>query len=126
MTEEQQFLEQLRKPIVVYSCARLNTGELVVLPKDCGCITHEGPHWLDYDRTIKKINNDIILNQGRVTMLGIMGYQQEERARLNELLFQFKKHNIAKLLTLEEYNQLIHEAQASQHTKVDGESPPSS
>ena len=30
--------------------ARLTTGEIIELPKDCECITHEGPHWLHLDR----------------------------------------------------------------------------
>ena len=29
--------------------ARLTSGEVVTLPKDCACRTHEGPHWLYLD-----------------------------------------------------------------------------
>ena len=29
--------------------AKLTSGEVVTLPKDCACQTHEGPHWLYLD-----------------------------------------------------------------------------
>jgi len=38
--------------------ARLTNGTIVTLEKDCGCIIHDGPHWLHADAVWKRLNNE--------------------------------------------------------------------
>jgi len=34
--------------------ARLTDGSIVDLPRDCDCLTHDGPHWLHIDTYTKQ------------------------------------------------------------------------
>lgn len=36
--------------------ARLTTGEVVELARDCSCVIHDGPHWLHMDDVDKSLN----------------------------------------------------------------------
>lgn len=38
--------------------ARLVTGEIITLPHDCSCRSHEGPHWLYVDDLERKRNEE--------------------------------------------------------------------
>lgn len=49
---------------------------------DCGCIGHEGPHWLHMDKLWREMNRKL-LDGG--DSLGMIGFAKEEIARLNEL-----------------------------------------
>lgn len=99
-SETALFLEQLRRPQPVYTCARLKNGRVIRFPKDCGCATHDGPHWLHMDRTSRAINVRRVLDRGaNLDMLTLMGFGQEERARLSELGFQMRRHQVEQMFT---------------------------
>lgn len=88
--------------------ARLVTGEIVVLNKECECVIHTEPHWLHHDRVLKELNRkplDAALSdletcaKGRQPLLLVMrGYIQEEILRLKLLQHEMKKRNIDCLL----------------------------
>lgn len=83
-----------------YVCARLTSGEVIPLGKDCSCVTHAGPHWLHADQMWKEANK-AILAQGQ-TMLACQGFAVEESARLREKAWQMERLKIAQLLTVEQ------------------------
>lgn len=39
--------------------ARLNSGEIITLVKDCECVTHEGPHFLHMNEFDKLASREI-------------------------------------------------------------------
>jgi hypothetical protein len=90
-----------------YVCARLTTGQIVPLRKDCECITHTGPHWLNATEDRRASNRELLDRAQRSANAGnnmdatlaLHGLANEEIARLRELAFQFRKHGIAQLLT---------------------------
>lgn len=59
--------------------AELVNGSIVELPKDCDCLTHDGPHWVHMDRVWRAMNQEL-LSIG--TDLAIRGFVQEDLARL--------------------------------------------
>lgn len=42
--------------------AKLKTGEIVDLKNDCGCVLHNGPHWLHMDDVDKSLNQRLLEN----------------------------------------------------------------
>ncbi len=72
--------------------ARLTTGEVINLPKDCTCITHDGPHWLHMDALHKRMN-DALLDSGRVR-----GYLDNEIRRLDAKATHMMHLRIVELL----------------------------
>lgn len=93
--------------------ARLKTGEIIELEKDCSCLPeiHEGPHWLhmiDYDaRRYKEYAND-----ARAIIASTMGdpitkmhaeallrqYIDRERARLDDKLREMTSRGIVEII----------------------------
>lgn len=91
--------------------ARLVSGEVVTLPKDCSCCDHEGPHWLHEDRIEREHNEAAIrrieeeANAGPVDSMRkmqlvalVMHYAGAEERRLKEKLRYMKGMGIAALL----------------------------
>lgn len=84
----------------IYTCARLESGEVIRLQKECDCVTHAGPHWQHADRLWKESN-------ARLRESSPLAYAHEESARLRELLYVFQREKIAQLLTEEEGAHLV-------------------
>lgn len=59
--------------------ARMKDGSIVELSKDCGCITHEGPHWIHADDLYREANK---LLSSACTQLASAGFAIEEQVRL--------------------------------------------
>jgi hypothetical protein len=60
----------LKKPLVEYAVkAKLESGEIVTLEKDCDCVIHDGPHWVymdAFDRRLAKDNKDVSMELNRL------------------------------------------------------------
>lgn len=80
----------------VYVAARVKTGQIVPLRKDCECVTHTGPHWLHVSDCARKANAPL-LAQG--SALSLRGFAIEESMRLGELRRAFEREGIETLLT---------------------------
>lgn len=82
--------------------ALLKDGTVIELIKDCGCITHEGPHWLHMDRLDRAHALGLLppggLQASRIDRLALMGFIAEEIARLGEKRYQMLARGIEKLL----------------------------
>lgn len=90
--------------------AELNDGSVVELPKDCGCITHEGPHWL-HANDLWRDRNRSLMGTARAPsadparrMLAMQGLAREEMARLAEKGRLFERHGIARLIRAADQN----------------------
>jgi hypothetical protein len=59
---------------------------------DCGCIIHEGPHFLHMDRLDWERNINRLRETG-----GVRGFVIEEAARLRELAHQLQAHGMDRL-----------------------------
>lgn len=68
--------------------AELTTGEVVELVKDCGCLVHQGPHWIDVDEMDRRSNKEI-LDRGCWR-----GFVIEDLARLQRKLVWMKRLGI--------------------------------
>ena len=66
--------------------AILTTGNTIELIKNCGCVTHDGPHWLHMDVLTHRMNSELLEN-GFVN-----GLLDNEMRRLDE-----KARNMARL-----------------------------
>ena len=94
---------QLSRPLPRHTCYRDTSGRVRPLVKECGCITHEGPHWLDSDRSWRESNRRIITDRpDAVTVLTLRAFAAEEVARLREKGWAMKTNLVAALLTDEE------------------------
>lgn len=93
-----------------HTCARLISGEVVRLSKECDCLTHTGPHWQHVDQLWKESNR-------RLLELSPLGFAREESARLQELLHTFQTEGIAKLLTEEEGAPLVRRGGLRHHLR---------
>jgi hypothetical protein len=87
--------------------AELTTGEIVELQKDCGCLHHDGPHWLYIDLQWHKDNRELLYDEnGEVrsslhsheVYLAMRGYAIEELARLRNFGNDMKRHKIKRLI----------------------------
>jgi hypothetical protein len=92
--------------------ARLTTGEIVELPKDCGCLDEidVGPHWLHMDAYLRQKNQKAIKDaiakaEGSKTMSDVMAVEalihqvgQEEIARLEEKVRMMKRLGIEEII----------------------------
>lgn len=74
--------------------ARLTTGEVVSLEKDCDCLPqfHDGPHWL-YNDDLWKARNQRLLDAGNVR-----GFLQEDIVRLREKAYQLHCRSIEEII----------------------------
>jgi hypothetical protein len=75
--------------------AKLKTGEIVTLEKECECICHNDPHWVYMDR-LDRARNRKILESG--TFLGAIGFAQEDLIRVREKLRQMESLGIVELI----------------------------
>ena len=91
--------------------ARLTDESVVELTKDCGCVTHEGPHWLHYDHLIWAQNRRLLTRlQAQAAAPTDVGtwavlcdaYVREEMARLREKRQEMEQRGIVELLHTEE------------------------
>ena len=71
---------------------RLKDGSIVDLPKDCSCVTHEGPHWLHADDLYHEANQKLLL-AGCAS-----GFAIEEQARLQSKLNRMDAKGIVEIL----------------------------
>ena len=86
--------------------ARLATGKVVELGKDCGCALHDGPHWVHMDEVDKTLNRRHLetaqrqMASGNVegASLSLRAFSQAEQIRLQEKLRQMKQRGIQELI----------------------------
>jgi hypothetical protein len=97
--------------------ARLTDGSVVELVKECGCVVHEGAHWLHMDHLIRAQNRQLLASiQAQAagpTDPGMWAclcdaYMQEELARLREKRWQMERQGIAELLHAERATEVRH------------------
>jgi len=72
--------------------AKLTSGEIVELEKDCGCTHHDGPHWLHMDKVAAKLNRKL-LDKGNT-----FGFAKEEAARLHAKELNMTSRGIVELI----------------------------
>lgn len=102
-----QTWEEMREKILAprprMICARLSTGAVVDLHKDCHCETHvhDGPHWLQADVELRASNVGLLMRGGGAmpSMLDFVAFGQEERARLRAKLYAMQSRGIVELLS---------------------------
>ena len=75
--------------------AELEDGSVVELEKDCGCVTHVGPHWLHMDEMDRERN---LKMKARGDMLSLLGFSREEHARLGRKIHEMKTRKIKRLI----------------------------
>lgn len=75
--------------------ARMKDGSIVELSKDCGCITHEGPHWIHADDLYREANK---LLSSACTRLVSAGFAIEEQVRLQSKLQIMNAKGIVEVL----------------------------
>ena len=80
----------------VVRSARLADGSIIPLPKDCGCQTHDGPHWLHMDGIDRSLNRSLL--DGATNSEQIQAYAKAEQRRLKEKLREMKARNIVEIL----------------------------
>lgn len=83
--------------------AQLTNGQIVELPKECDCVTHDDPHWLHMDSFVRnqnasfydriKLSNDPMWVEAALNSLSI-----GEDNRLKEKLFNMNRLNIERLI----------------------------
>jgi hypothetical protein len=82
--------------------ARLKDGSVVALVKDCGCLTHEGPHWLHMDALDRERADAMLPPRGLraedIDRQTLMGFIAAEVARLGEKRYQMLARGIEQLL----------------------------
>ena len=81
-------------------------GSVRPLEKDCGCVTHDGPHWLHMDRVSRELNykklHEIKIGDEPMASLAMGAIAREEEARLDRKLFEMKGRGIVRLLKADE------------------------
>lgn len=75
--------------------ARFKDGTTKELEKDCGCLTHNGPHFLHDNRLWKQRNQKL---KDRGNYLSILGFVNQEIDRLAEIAYQYKARGIKEIL----------------------------
>lgn len=78
--------------------ARLESGQVVVLEKDCHCITHDGPHWLHMDRIDRSLNDRYKARAMEGHPLAVRAYAQLELRRLKEKESNMNARRIVEIL----------------------------
>lgn len=70
------------------------------LPKDCGCIAHEGPCWIHTDLMDRESNAALlwpVRNEGDGNLMAFLAFGREEGLRLRRLLDDMKVANVTNL-----------------------------
>jgi hypothetical protein len=78
--------------------ARLSSGEIIPLERDCDCVIHEGPHWLHMDDVDKRLNAPLRERAMRGEPLAIKAYAEAELRRLGAKRFEVERQNIDEIL----------------------------
>ena len=78
--------------------ARLSDGSVVELEKDCGCVIHEGPHWLHMDEVDKQLNARLRERAFKGEFLAVHAFALAEARRLGEKLREMESRNIEEIL----------------------------
>lgn len=96
--------------------ARLRSGEVVTLKKECECICHNDPHWVYMDR-LDRSRNRKILEDG--TYLAAVGFAQEDLIRVREKLRQMEARGIVELIAepADEFTE-FQQRRYEEHTKA--------
>jgi hypothetical protein len=98
------------EPYTLPTHARLVDGSVVPLVKDCSCVVHEGPCWLNYDHIVRTQNRRLLASiraqAARPTDPGSWAflcdaYVHEELARVREKRREMERRGIAGLLYAE-------------------------
>ena len=76
--------------------ARLNSGQVVTLEKDCTCPTHNGPHWLHVD-ALERAGASRALEARE-----LFDHIFIEQARLQAKAWNMNRHGIVELIPEEE------------------------
>ncbi len=72
--------------------AKLTTGEIIELVKDCDCVTHNGPHWLHTNDLWKERNRKLLEADS------YYGHINEEIARLNDKEYELVSRGIEEII----------------------------
>ncbi len=72
--------------------ARLSSGEIITLAKDCTCPTHEGPHWLHEDALERAKASEALQSRD------IFRHIFTERARLETKVWNMNRCGITELM----------------------------
>lgn len=82
--------------------AKLKSGEIIELVKDCECITHEGPHFLHINEIDADANHGlrlhILINKQENDPQAIAGYALREQQRLQRLQYAMESRRIVELI----------------------------
>ncbi len=81
--------------------AELATGEIVTLPKDCNCCTHNDPHWTYMDRVSRALNRKLLDPTDKTPEqrhYGAMGFAKEDLVRVETKLREMKLRGIVRLI----------------------------
>jgi len=78
--------------------AKLESGELVTLVKDCDCVIHEGPHWLYMDEMDKRLNAPLRERALQGEPLAFVAYAEAELRRLGAKRSEMEQQNIIEIL----------------------------
>lgn len=81
--------------------AKTTTGQIIELPKECGCMDsiHTGPHWLhmdDYDKAENKSNLEAARQSGNVALFNHAC--QAEQRRLQAKLATMERLGIVEII----------------------------
>ncbi len=81
--------------------AKMKSGEIVTLAKDCGCINHNEPHWVYEDRLFREMNRKLLIpkeGQHHPSMMALHGFVIEDLARVQEKLRNMESRGIVELI----------------------------
>ncbi|WP_296652780.1 hypothetical protein [Paraburkholderia sp.] len=81
--------------------AELTTGEIVTLPKDCNCSTHNDPHWTYMDRVTRAINRELLDPTDKTPeqrYYGAIGFAKEDLVRVEAKLRDMQQRGIVRLI----------------------------
>lgn len=81
--------------------AELASGEIVTLPKDCNCVTHNDPHWTYMDRLSRKLNRSNVYEADgtmKRSLFALHGFAIEEEARCAQKIRDMRSRGIVRLI----------------------------
>jgi hypothetical protein len=82
--------------------ALLTSGEIIELPKECDCVTHDDPHWLHMDKITRDQNASFLdrikLSNDPMWEAALNNLSASEDARLKEKMFNMNRLKIERLI----------------------------
>lgn len=82
--------------------ARLKSGEIITLVKDCECLHHTQPHFLYINELDADANHGlrlhILINKQENDPQAIAGYALREQQRLQRLQYEMESRGIVELI----------------------------